>query len=538
MHRGDRRPALCQVLMRTAVLLPALLLCAPRAAADAVVHVPAEAATIQLGIDAVDPGGVVIVAAGLYNELIDFHGKALTLTSVDPDDPLVVAGTVVTGAGLDGPVVRCVSGEGDDTVLTGLTITGGNGLVSPAMEPRGGGMRCVGSSPTVTRCVFEGNQVGPYNGWVQGGGMYIEGGNPRISHCVFRSNAALAIGGPVKLPAGTGGGLAIFNGAATVASCIFVGNRAGGGSFDGGGGLYVKSSAPGVDVVNCTIAGNDLESFFASGGGLLGDARVANVVAWGNAGAEIVSLPGPPAVVTYSDIEAGFVGVGNIAADPLFVRDPNPGGDLEWGTADDDHGDLHLSPGSPAIDAGDNLAVPAFLLTDLDGAPRLQDDPATADTGNGTSPLVDMGAYEGPSLCGAELASATPYGTGKPGTNGIPVLSTTSLPIPGETADLTITDGLPNSTPATQPLVLFIGVRETNIPFDGGTLLAGADLVLFLPIGLDGDGDATLSGPVPFDASLCGLAVFFQVMIAGDPGATGFHQTAQTNGMRWVFGGE
>jgi len=44
-------------------------------------------------------------------------------------------------------------------------------------------------------------------------------------------------------------------------------------------------------------------------------------------------------------------------------------------------------------DAGDNSLV-AGITTDLEGNLRLADDPATADTGSGVAPIVDMGAYE------------------------------------------------------------------------------------------------------------------------------------------------
>ncbi|MEZ6317713.1 MAG: GC-type dockerin domain-anchored protein [Phycisphaerales bacterium] len=69
--------------------------------------------------------------------------------------------------------------------------------------------------------------------------------------------------------------------------------------------------------------------------------------------------------------------------------------------------DYALLAGSPAIDAGDNAYVPADvadadedgdllepLPLDLAGASRFQDDPAVADTGAGTSPIVDLGPYE------------------------------------------------------------------------------------------------------------------------------------------------
>jgi parallel beta-helix repeat protein len=56
--------------------------------------------------------------------------------------------------------------------------------------------------------------------------------------------------------------------------------------------------------------------------------------------------------------------------------------------------DYHLLPNSPCIDAGDNTAVPAGVTTDLDGNPRFVDQPEIPDTGSGTAPIVDMGAFE------------------------------------------------------------------------------------------------------------------------------------------------
>ena len=78
--------------------------------------------------------------------------------------------------------------------------------------------------------------------------------------------------------------------------------------------------------------------------------------------------------VTYSDIQGGYAGAGNINAYPLFI-DPD-GPDNVAGTEDDD---LHLTKGSPCIDTGTSSGAPD---TDLEGNSRTQ--------GAG----YDMGAYE------------------------------------------------------------------------------------------------------------------------------------------------
>jgi hypothetical protein len=39
------------------------------------------------------------------------------------------------------------------------------------------------------------------------------------------------------------------------------------------------------------------------------------------------------------------------------------------------------------------------MATDFDGGPRYVDDPTVVDTGNGTAPIVDMGAYESDDPC-------------------------------------------------------------------------------------------------------------------------------------------
>ena len=159
-------------------------------------------------------------------------------------------------------------------------------------------------------------------------------------------------------------------------------------------------------MVNCTLTWNwsDCGSAFYIVPGT--DVSLTNCILWMN-------MPGwqfdgsDPNSVSYSDIEGGFLGQGNIDADPLFVDPDGPDGD--WFSWEDN--DYRLSPDSPCIDAADNRAVPPDTAdldgdgdvdehtpVDLDGNPRFVDDLLTDDTGVPHVPeyleIVDMGAYE------------------------------------------------------------------------------------------------------------------------------------------------
>ena len=330
------------LLVFGAVTAFALIIAQPTAAAT--LHVPGDYGTIQAAIDAASPGDQIEVAAGTYYEAINFIGKAIRLYSSGGQ-----AVTFIDATGLDSPVVTCVSGEGADTILEGFTITGGAGTQTP-LGKWGGGMYNYASSPTVINCTFFHNT--PQAG---GGGMANVGSSPTVTDCTFSDNTAGAGGGMFN------GELGVVSSEPRVSNCVFIRNAA---AWGGGMWNYMSNAT----VINCTFSNNTgpIPGMYNE---YYSHPTVTNSILWGNgSGAQIIDVFGSSAVVTYTDVQNGYPGTGNIDADPMFRDAPNA--------------DYRLLSGSPCIDAGDNAAVPADLTKDLEGNPRI------------FNSIVDMGAYE------------------------------------------------------------------------------------------------------------------------------------------------
>jgi predicted outer membrane repeat protein len=211
--------------------------------------------SIQFAIDNSVDTDEIILAEGTYVESIDLDGRAITLRSTDPLDPAVVGATVIDGNGAF-HVVLCNSGEGPDTMLDGLTITGGVADGAPPDDHRGGGMYCLNTSPTISRCVFTRNiAVG------EGGGLMSGGGNVVITDCTFTLNTAF----------GHGGGIAKLGGDFTVTGCTFSDNTASantiasGGQDNQGGAIYSIGTGNIATITDCTFMSNFAGDF---GGGI------------------------------------------------------------------------------------------------------------------------------------------------------------------------------------------------------------------------------------------------------------------------------
>lgn len=372
------------------------------------IQVPGDQPTIQGGIDAASIGDTVLVAPGTYtgsgNKNLDFDGVDLVLRSQGGADVTVIdcegdgrglrfhsfesSAAVVEGftirngsvmASDDGGGIRC---HASDPTITHCTITGnaadhGGGLSCYSSNPTlthctitentaididgnggGGGLYCSGGSdPTLTHCQVTGNTT------TRGGGVYCTSSDPTLTHCQVTDNTASDSGGGLfcagseptltnchvtgNSAASDGGGVYCSYSFSTLTNCMITGNAAG-----NGGGVHCSSS-PSPTLTGCTISGNTAT---LDGGGICcrfsADPTLTNCIVWGDVPQATHVDSGIP-VVTYSDIEGGWNGIGNIDANPLLV---DPGND-----------DYHLGAGSPCIDTGTSEGAPE---TDFEGDPR------------------------------------------------------------------------------------------------------------------------------------------------------------------------
>jgi C1A family cysteine protease len=318
-------------------------------------------ATIQRGMDVVRDDGTVIVLTGTYYENIDFGGRKIMVKSVNPDDPSVVANTVIDANG-SGSVVTFNSGEDANSVLAGFTITGGDTTL-------GGGIYIDGASPIIEKNVITSNSASS-----EGGGIYCQGGSAMIRYNKISNNYSSFVGG-----------VSFESSFAVLQNNLIVDNTA---DYDSG--VACLEGQP--RIVNNTIAGNVSVYDNDSSGLLIASFSLSpiisnNIIAFNYGAPGVVDFGGfDPNYFSYNDVYGhpngnylswvlptpDQTGVnGNISVNPLF--------------ADTDANDYHLLPESLLIDAGD-------LSSDWSNEPRP----------NGGR--INMGAYGNTSEASCSLA--------------------------------------------------------------------------------------------------------------------------------------
>jgi hypothetical protein len=303
-----------------------------------------------------------------------------------------------------GSSVVTLGANSGETEMDGLTISGGvaesgggiylagtvpvirNCTVSDNVARNSGGISIVAGAPLIENTMVSGNTSAA--GWA--GGIYIGNASPTISNCLITDNVAGLDGGGLVIWSGSqttlmattiarntakrGGGIEIGSDSALrVYDSRIEGNVAGWGT-----GLWVRYSTLAMTNTlvtdNRAVAGGPgAMSFWRSSGRLVNATIAGNSGSDGNGGVSFatdwpsdslfvlnsilafngdddLNCWGGTCDVTYSDVEEGIAGSGNISADPRFV--------------DRAKGDYHLRYDSPAVDAGTTEGAPA---TDFEG---------------------------------------------------------------------------------------------------------------------------------------------------------------------------
>jgi hypothetical protein len=180
-----------------------------------------------------------------------------------------------------------------------------------------GGGAWVRGNTELLRCYFKQNTAqgtesapgGSSTGY--GGGLWVESGNISILTSTFQSNAAVGSrSGSLNEGYAYGGGAYIKTGTVLVENSIVAGNTASGSNGSYGAGMYLANGI--VNIDNCTFASNNKEGLYRSAGTV----EIINSIIYLNNsnGTQVAGT----ATITYSDVQNGYAGTGNINVNPIL----------------------------------------------------------------------------------------------------------------------------------------------------------------------------------------------------------------------------
>ncbi|MBS9525899.1 Ig-like domain-containing protein [Litoribacter alkaliphilus] len=326
-------------------------------------------------------------------------GKA---AAPEPDGGGIYNGVITVGAvfrnliiqdnqaiGMGGGIFNTGVSTFDNILLkNNLAGTNGGGIYTNRAGAQYNFIQILGNKANNGGGVFNTANINFFNGRIEdnestlaGGGLHNSGAATFVDLTV-KGNQAGSTGGGIhntssatfnqlnltQNTSGQHGGGMYNSGSTATSNAVFSGNVVLSTGNHYGGGLYNTSSNH--TLRNVTFSNNRISRSSAGGGGLYrngGTVNVSNSIFWGNSrGGGVADQISGTTTVTYSIVEGGYAGTGNLSVNPIFV--------------DAQGHDLRLQAGSPGINSGLNSNVSTPL--DLDGKTRIKDN------------VVDMGAYE------------------------------------------------------------------------------------------------------------------------------------------------
>jgi len=197
--------------------------------------VPSQYPTIQGAINAVVSGDTVVISPGIYAGEMNSNvhvpaSKPITVRSIDPTDPNVVAGTVIDcfdTVGGDNPAF--LLDGGGSVVIDGLTIINGYNY-------QGGGVMFRNAFAILRNCVFE-----DCFAFGNGGTIYSENSIIVCSNCIIRNSLSDMYGGAVTS----------INSTFEMHGCTIEGGFA----RNGGGAIYAANNSK-LILTDCALNDN------------------------------------------------------------------------------------------------------------------------------------------------------------------------------------------------------------------------------------------------------------------------------------------
>ncbi|MCK5051883.1 MAG: PKD domain-containing protein [Candidatus Cloacimonetes bacterium] len=324
-----------------------IVLLFPFVLSSTIINIPDDQPTIQAGINVSVEGDTVLVQPGTYYENINYNGHNIVLGSLFliTADSMYISNTIIDG-NMNGSVITFFNGEDTTAVLIGFTIR--NGLADYLWGHHfGGGIFCAFANPTINNLIITNNYAEPDGA---GGGISLSAANPIITDVIIQQNFSSGVSGGLHISSNSnpiitnviikenvadwGGGIYVYDNCIPILTNVELTNNT---AYSEGGGIICHIGCNPI-MQNLTVSGN----YSPSGAGIFVgtncNPEIINSIFWNNDSSEIY-VSGGSVTITYSDIQGGWAGTGNINEDPLFIDPFNY--------------DFHLTEDSPCIDAGD-----------------------------------------------------------------------------------------------------------------------------------------------------------------------------------------